>query len=99
MVVMNDTTVRTERNVDTSLFKILVSFLCKFYYSGSLATADTLCFTGYADGSSADTDLYEVCTSVSKESECFAVNDVSCTDLYCITMFVSYKLKYSSLPF
>ena len=57
---MNDTTVRADRNINTGLFKVLISCLADFDQSGSLSTADTLLFTGDADGAAADTDLDKV---------------------------------------
>ena len=80
VVVMNDTAVRAERNVISCLFEVLVTSLCYSEYSGSLAAADTLLLTCDADGTAADTDLDEVCTAVSEESEALCVDYIACAD-------------------
>ena len=81
MIIVNDTAVRADRNVDAGLFEILVTSGCNLDQSGSLTAADALLLTGDADGAAADADLDKVRAGLSEEAEALTVNDVACADL------------------
>ena len=96
---MNDTTVRADRNINTGLFKVLISCLADFDQSGSLSTADTLLFTGDADGAAADTDLDKVSAAFCQEEEAVTVDNVASTDLDRVTIGLSGPFEGAFLPF
>lgn len=99
MVVINDTAIRTNRNINTGFFEIFVSSFSDFDNSGSLSATDPLLFTGDTDGTAADTDFDEVCTGFGKETETFTVNDISGTDLYSVTVVFTDPVDSQLLPF
>ena len=65
VIVVNDTAVRAQRDINACLLEVLVTSLSYSENCGSLAAADTLLLTCDADGAAADTDLDEVCAAVS----------------------------------
>ena len=69
MVVIYDTTVGADGNVDACFFEVFVSCFCYFDNSGSLTTANTFLFSCDTDGTTADTDLDEVSACLSEEAE------------------------------
>ena len=81
MIIVNDTAVRADRNVDAGLLEILVTSGCNLDQSGSLTAADALLLTGDADGAAADADLDEVRAGLSEETEALTVNNVARADL------------------
>ena len=81
MIIVNDTAVRANRNVDAGLLEILVTSGCNLDQSGSLTAADALLLTGDADGAAADADLDEVRAGLSEETEALTVNNVARADL------------------
>ena len=68
VVVVNDTAVRADRNIDAGLLEILVTGGCNLDQSRSLTAADALLLTGDADGAAADADLDEVRARLGEET-------------------------------
>ena len=87
MVVLNDTAVGADRNVDTSFFEVFVTSFCYFDYCSSLSASDTFLFTSDTDGTAADTNFNEVSTCFCQEEEAFTVNNVACTNFNGIAVF------------
>ena len=98
MVVVNDTAVRADRNVDAGLLEILVTSGCNLDQSGSLTAADALLLTGDADRAAADADLDEVRAGLSEEAEAFTVNNVARADLYTVAVLCAYPGQGAALP-
>ena len=99
MVVVNDTTVGTNRNVNACFLVVLITSCCNLDKSGSLSAADTLCLTSDSDRTATDTYLDEVCTCISEETEAVAVNNVTCADLYGVAVVFAYPLDGALLPY
>ena len=99
MIVINDSAVGTDRNVNTSLFIVFISCCSNIKNCRSLTTANTLLLSCNADGSAADSYLNEISSVFSKESESFAVNNVACPNLNGITVCIADPLKRPCLPF
>ena len=98
MVVLYDTAVGADRNVDASLLIVLVSLFADVDESGGLAAANALGLTGDADGTAADADLYEVSTAVCEEAEALTVDDVTGADLYGVTVGLTDPGEGAFLP-
>ena len=98
MIIVNDTAVRADRNVDAGLLEILVTSGCDLDQSGSLTAADALLLTGDADGAAADADLDEVRAGLSEETETFTVNNVARADLYTVAVLCAYPGQGAALP-
>ena len=82
MIIVNDTAVRADRNVNSRFLEILVTSLCHVDNRSSLSSAYTLGLTGDTDRAAADTDFYKVSSCFSEEAETLTVNDVTCSNLY-----------------
>ena len=98
MIIVNDTAVRANRNVDAGLLEILVTSGCNLDQSGSLTAADALLLTSDADGAAADADLDEVRAGLSEETEALTVNNVARADLNGVLILRAYPLKGAALP-
>ena len=85
-MIIHNTAVGANRYINACFLKILVPCPADIYQSSCLSSADSLGFAGYADRTAADTDLYKICTAFCKEAEAFCVNDISCTNLYGISV-------------
>ena len=99
VVVVNDTAVGADGDVDAGLFVIFVAGFGHIDDSGSLSAADTFLLTGDTDGAAADADFDEVCASFSQEAEAFAVNDIACADFDGIAVFFADEIDGHFLPF
>ena len=98
-MVVNDTTVRTYRNVNTRFFKISITFCANVDKRSCLTTADTFSFTCDTNRTTTDTNFNKVCATVSKESKACSVNYVTSTDFYAVAVIFSYPSNSSLLPF
>ena len=98
MIIVNDTAVRADRDVNTCLFKIFIPRLCYLDDCRSLSAADTLGLTRDADGTSTDTDLYKVRASLCKEQETVSVDDITGTDLDAVAVMFTDPGNRSALP-
>ena len=98
MVVLYDTAVRADWNIDAGLFEVFVTGFCYLNYCGCLSTTDTLLLTGDADGAAADADLNKVCACFCQEEEAFAVYYVTCADLNGVAVFCTDEVDGAFLP-
>ena len=85
MIIVYDTTVGTDRNIDSGLLKILISRGRYFDDRRSLSAADSLCLSCDTDGTAADTDLDKVRARFRQETEPFAVDDIAAADFRIFT--------------
>ena len=69
VVVVDDTAVGADGDVDAGLLEIFVAGLADLDQGGRLTAADALGLAGDADGAAADTDLDEVGAAVRQEAE------------------------------
>ena len=99
MVVIYDTTIGADGNVDACFFEVFISCLCYFDNCGSLTTADTFLFSCDTDGAAADTNFYEVSAAFSQETEAFCVYYVTCAYFYGIAVCCSDPFQSIFLPF
>ena len=99
VVVLNDTAVRADWNVDTGFFEVFVTSSSNFNYGSSLAAADTFLFAGDADRTAADTDFDEVSACFSQEAEAFCVNNVAGTNFYGVAVVFADPFDGQALPF
>ena len=96
---MYDTAVGADRNVHTCLLEVLISCLSDLDDCCSLASTDTLSLACDADGTAADTDLDEIGSCICKEKESFLIDNVACSNLYCVTVMLADPADCPALPF
>ena len=65
MIIMNDTTIGANWNINTRFFVVFITLTANINKSRSLTTTDTLGFTGNADRTAADTNFNKISTSLS----------------------------------
>ena len=99
MIIMDNTTVRTNRNIDTGFFVILISGFCNFNQGGCLPTSDSFLLSCDADRTAADSDFYEICTSLCQKTEAIAIHHVSCSYFNRITIIFTNIINGNLLPF
>ena len=61
--------------------------------------ADTLLFTGNADGAAADTYFNKVSAAFGKETEACCVNYVACANFYAVAVMFANPCQSNFLPF
>ena len=98
VVVLYDTAVRADWNIDAGLFEVFVTGFGYLNYCGCLSTTDTLLLTGDEDGAAADADLNKVCACFCQEEEAFAVYYVTCADLNGVAVFCTNEVDGAFLP-
>ena len=98
MVVMNDTTIRADRNVYTRLLIVFVTLTADIDQCRCLTTADPLGLTRDADGAATDTDFDKVRAGLSQETEAFAVDYVAGADLDILTEVLVDVFQRDTLP-
>ena len=98
MIIMYYSAVRADRHVNAGLRKIFVTCGSDLYKRGRLTSAYSLLLTGDADRTAADTDLYKVRTSLGKEAEAVAIDNVAGSYLDAVTVSLAYKVKRLLLP-
>ena len=98
MVIVNDSAVGADRNINSGFFEVLITSRSNLDNCSRLSAADALLFTRNADGATADTDLHEVRPNVRKVAETFAVNDIACTDLHTVAVFFAHPANRICLP-
>ena len=98
VVVLHDASVRAYRDIDAGLLVVLVAGLADFDHSSRLSSADSLLFSGDADGTSADADLDEVRSGFRQEQESVLVHHVSGAYLDAVAVSLPYEIDRSSLP-
>ena len=91
MMVVNNTAVRTNRNINAGFIEIFVPCFANINKSGCLTAADTLGLTGDADRSAADTNLNKVSTCLCKEEEAIPIDNISGTDLNAVAVLFTDK--------
>ena len=69
MIIMDNTAIRTNWNIDTCFFVILISGLCNFNQGCCLSTSDSLLFSCDTDRTTANSNFYKICTSLCQETE------------------------------
>ena len=98
MIIVNDTAVRANRNINTCFLKVSVTLLTYLDKCCSLTSAYTLLLTGNADRAAADADLDEVCAAICEEAEAFLINNVACADLYAVAVVCTDPVDSQLLP-
>ena len=98
MVILHDTTVGADGNIDAGLLVVLVAGLGNLNDSGSLAAANALGLAGDADGAAADADLDEVSASLGQEEEALAVDNIASADLHLIAVVLADPGDGAGLP-
>ena len=99
MVVVNDSAVRANRNVDSRFFVVFVAGFGNLDCGGGLAAADAFLLAGDADGAAADSDFNKVSARFGQEPKAFRVDNVSGADLYVLAKIFVDVLKRAALPF
>ena len=99
MVVINDAAVGAYRYVNAGFLVVFISGLAYFDEGGCLAAADTLCFTGNADGAAADAYFDEVSACFGQEEEAVTVDYVACTYSDLAVVFFMDPVQGNLLPF
>ena len=94
MVVVNDTAVTRNGNVNAGLLEISVSLGADLNKSRRLTATDSLGLTGDTDRTAADTDLDKVSTAISEEAEACRVNYVTCADLNAVAVIVAAGFRF-----
>lgn len=96
MVVINDAAVGAYRYVNAGFLVVFISGLAYFDEGGCLAAADTLCFTGNADGAAADAYFDEVSACFGQEEEAVTVDYVACTysDLAVVFSWIQFRVIF-----
>ena len=98
MVVIDDTAVGADGNIDAGLFIIAIALGTDLNDRRGLAAADSLGLTGDADGPAANPDLDKICAAVSKEAEAGRINDITRADLDTVTVFFADPGQGELLP-
>ena len=98
MIVVNDTAVRADGNINTCFLIVFVTCSSNLNNSACLSASDTLCFSGDTDRAAADTDFNKVSASLCKEAEAVTVNYVTCANLYRIAISLTNKVNGLLLP-
>ena len=96
---MYDAAVGADRNVHAGLLEVLISCLCDLDDCCRLAAADALCLACYADGTTADADLYEVSTCICKEIETVLIDYIAGAYFYLVAVMFADPSNRSALPF
>ena len=99
VVVVNDTAVGADGDIDACCSVVFISCLCYFDNCGSLTTADTFLFSCDTDGAAADTNFNEVRATFSQETEAFCVYNVTSADFHGVAVCFSYPVQSHFLPF
>jgi len=60
MVIVHNTAVGTNRNIDSRFFKVIIAGFCDLNKRRRLPPSYTLRFAGNTDGTTADTDLDKI---------------------------------------
>ena len=98
VVVVHNTTVRTNRNVNTCFLVILISSLGHFNSCSCLSTANSLLLTSNTDGATANSHLHKVSSIFCQEHKALSVNNVSSTNLYVRTKCIVNVVQSPLLP-
>ena len=97
-MIVNDTAVRTNRNVNSRFFVIFISRLGNFDNRRCLTSADSFRFAGYTNRTTADTYLDEIRARFGKEQKSVLIDNVSRADFNLIAIFFSYEFDGFFLP-
>ena len=97
VVVMHDTAIGADRDIDARLFIVLIACLADIDECRGLATADALRLARDADGTATDTDLDEVGAGLGEEAEAIAIDDIACADLR-LRIMLMHPLQREALP-
>ena len=98
MVVMNDTAVGANRNINSCFLEVTVTFSADVYKGCCLSATDSLCLTCDTYGTAAYADFNEVCTALCEETESFGIDNISCTDFYVISVMLTNPCNSVFLP-
>ena len=98
-MVIDDSAVGADRNIDAGLLKIFVSGLADLDQGCRLAAADSLGLACDADGSAADSDLDKVRSAFRQEQETFLIHNIACAHLDGVAVFFADPGKGKLLPF
>ena len=98
MMVIYDTTVGAYRNVYAGLFEIPVAFRTDLDDCCCLPAANALGLARDADGAAADADLDKVCAALCKKAETCRIYNISCADLYAVSIVLADPGKCKLLP-
>ena len=99
MVILNQSAVGANRNVDSSGFVITVALGSHVDNSGSLSSSDTFLFAGNADRAATDTHFYEIGTSLGKIAETFGIYHVASTYFNSVAIIFANPFDSVFLPF
>ena len=79
MIILNNSTIRTDRHIHTCFAEILIAGLCHFNKCSSLSTSDSFLFAGDTDRTTTNTYFYKVGTSFGQVHKSVAIHNVSCS--------------------
>ena len=99
VIVVNNSAVRTDRNINTGFCVVFITGFCNFNGSSSLSASNTFLFTGDTDRTAANTNLNKVSTVFCKEHKSVAVNNVTGTNFYILAEFFVDVVQCACLPF
>ena len=98
VVVVNNSAIRTNRNINACLCVVFITGFCNFYCSCCLTTTNTFLFTSNTNGTTTDSYFNKVCTIFCKEHKAIAVNNITSTNFYILAKLVVNIMQSSSLP-
>ena len=98
MVVVDDTAIGADRDVDARLLIVAVTLGADIDECRGLAAADALRLARDADGATADADLDEVRTCLCEEAEALCIDDIAGADLDVIAEMLVDVAKRDALP-
>ena len=98
MVIVDNSAVRADRNIDTGLFVIGVSSSCHLDQRSCLASSDSLLFSCDADRASADSDFDEISSGLRQETESFRIHHIACAHLHTLSVILPDIVDGDLLP-
>ncbi len=98
MVIVDDTAVGADRDVDARLLEILIALAADVDERRRLAAADALRLARDADRAAADADFDEVRTRLREEAEALGIDDIARTDLDVLTEMLVDVAERDALP-
>lgn len=88
MTIMDYTSIRTNRNINTCFSEIFISSFNYFSQSCCLTPSNSLLFTGYTYGAASNSNFYKIRSSTYQVEKSLTIHDISSSDFNCIAIGV-----------
>ncbi len=98
MIIVNDTAIRADRNINAGSLVILIPGFGNFDECGCLTTANTFLFAGDADGTATDAHFYKIGPCFGQKEETFSIDHVTGANFYRITVYCAGPIQRPFLP-